>query len=350
MHSKYLIFPVIIIMTGYSCVPTRQFEELKNKNDICVTERDSIKSLNEELTVSNTERASEIDELHKRLDATSGENQLLQDSISETITENKVLRKMNDDITSNRNELLKGNAKETRLLLAKLQVAREDLQIREDTLMKLQQSLEKQKNDLEKLETELEVKNTVLSNLEVDIKLKKKELEARIRRTNELESILFSKDSIVNALKTKVSDALLGFQNKGLSIEQKNGKVYVSLEEQLLFKFGSTDVDPNGVKALKNLAKVLEQNQDINIMIEGHTDDVGDDGYNWDLSVKRATSIVKILLDNSKIDPKRLTASGRGMFMPIDQSETDDARKKNRRTEIILTPKLDELFQILESN
>ncbi|MFC2086099.1 flagellar motor protein MotB [Bacteroidota bacterium] len=331
-------------------MPPRQFQELKNKNDICVNERDSIKSLNQDLMVSNTERASEIDELHKRLDATSGENQLLQDSISETITENKVLQKINDDVTSNRNELLKGNAEETRLLLAKLQVAQEDLQIREDSLMNLQKSLNTQQADLEKLRTELDIKNTVLSNLEEEIKLKEKELEARIRRTNELENILFTKDSIVNELKTKVSDALLGFQNKGLTIEQKNGKVYVSLEEQLLFKSGSSVVDPNGVNALKNLAKVLEQNQDINIMIEGHTDDVGKSNYNWDLSVERATSIVKILLDNSKLDPKRLTASGRGEFMPVDPADTDEARRKNRRTEIILTPKLDELFKILESN
>ena len=337
-------------MTGFSCVPTRQFEELKNKNDICVIERDSIKSLNEELTVSNTERASEIDELHKRLDAISGENQLLQDSVSEIITENKVLQKINDDLTSNRNELLKGNAEETRLLLARLQVAQEDLQIREDSLMGLMKNLDLQKTDLEKLKTELDAKNANLEKLEHEIKLKEKELEARIRRTNELESILYSKDSIVNALKTKVSDALLGFQNKGLTVKQKKGKVYVSLEEQLLFKFGSTEVDPNGVKALKNLAKVLEQNTDINIMIEGHTDNVGEADYNWDLSVKRATSIVKILLDNSSIDPKRLTASGRGEFMPVDPVETEEARKKNRRTEIILTPKLDELFKILESN
>lgn len=350
MLNNKLIYLLAIVLFGYSCVPTRQFEELRNKNDICVIERDSIKSLNEELTVSNTERASEIDELHKRLDTFSGENQLLQDSISEIITVNKVLQKINDDITSNRNELLKGNAKETRLLLAKLQVAQEDLQIRENSLMKLQKNLDTQRTKLEKLRTELDVKNTVLGNLEEDIKLKEKELEARIRKTNELENILFSKDSIVNALKTKVSDALLGFQNKGLTIEQKNGKVYVSLEEQLLFKFGSTDVDPTGVNALKNLAKVLEQNPNINIMIEGHTDDVGGANYNWDLSVKRATSIVKILLDNSEIDPKRLTASGRGEFMPIDPDETDEARKKNRRTEIILTPKLDELFKILESN
>ena len=348
MNLKKLIIPIALVTIFASCVPLRQFEELKSKTDDCVNDRDSLKSLNEELTVSNTERASEVDELHKRLDTKSGGTQLLLDSINEMETEYKVLQRFNEDLKTNRKELLEGNAEETRLLLAKLQVAQEDLQFQEDSLMKLKKSLDIQKADLENLKTELNTKDANLKTTELALELKEKELEAKIERTNELESILFTKDSVVNALKTKVSDALLGFQNKGLTVEQKNGKVYVSLEEQLLFKFGSTDVDPNGVKALQNLAKVLEQNPDINIMIEGHTDDVGDAKYNWDLSVKRATSIVKILLGNSKIDPKRLTASGRGEFMPVDAAETEEARRKNRRTEIILTPKLDELFKILE--
>jgi chemotaxis protein MotB len=348
MKTSHLIVPLALILIFSSCVPLRQFEELKVKNDEVATERDSLKSVNEELTVSNTERASEIEELHKRFAAKAGENQVLVDSIDELQTEYKVLQQFNEDLKANNQEILKGNAEETRMLLAKLQVAQEDLQNQEDSLMKLKKNLDIQQANLEKLNTELNTKDAKLKASAQELEAKEKELEAKIQRTNELERILYSKDSVVNALRTKVSDALLGFQNKGLTIEQKNGKVYVSLEEQLLFKFGSTDVDPNGVKALQNLAKVLEQNPDINIMIEGHTDDVGDANYNWDLSVKRATSIVKILLDNSSIDPTRLTASGRGEFMPIDAAETDEARKKNRRTEIILTPKLDELFKILE--
>jgi chemotaxis protein MotB len=170
-----------------------------------------------------------------------------------------------------------------------------------------------------------------------------------------MERILSRKDSIVNNLKNKVSDALLGFENNGLTIKIVNGKVYVSLEEKLLFKSGSFMVGPDGVKALKKLAKVLEQNADINIMIEGHTDDVpyhADAAIkdNWDLSVKRATSIVRILLDGTSIDPKRLTAAGRGQFVPVDKAKTAEALQKNRRTEIILSPKLDELFKILENN
>jgi chemotaxis protein MotB len=134
----------------------------------------------------------------------------------------------------------------------------------------------------------------------------------------------------------------------------KNGKVYVMLEERLLFATGSTVVDPKGVEALRELGKVLEKNPDINVLIEGHTDNVpmkgaGEIKDNWDLSVMRATSVVKILL-NSKITPARITAAGRGEFVPIESNETAELRKKNRRIEVILTPKLDEILKVLETN
>jgi chemotaxis protein MotB len=130
--------------------------------------------------------------------------------------------------------------------------------------------------------------------------------------------------------------------------------VYVSLEERLLFQTGSTVVDQKGEEALKQLSKVLEKNPDINVLVEGHTDDVPITGGpikdNWDLSVMRATAVVRILSSNKKVKPSQLTAAGRSEYFPIDKSNTADARKKNRRTEIILTPKLDELLKALESN
>jgi chemotaxis protein MotB len=139
-----------------------------------------------------------------------------------------------------------------------------------------------------------------------------------------------------------------------LTIEQKNGKVYVSLEERLLFSSGSTVVDPKGEEALKQLGKVLAKDININVLIEGHTDNVPIKGGaikdNWDLSVMRATSVVRILTKNDKIDPVRLTPAGRSEYLPIDPGNTAEARKKNRRIEVILTPKLDELLQVLETN
>jgi chemotaxis protein MotB len=135
----------------------------------------------------------------------------------------------------------------------------------------------------------------------------------------------------------------------------KNGKVYVSLDEKLLFKSASWDIDANGRNALKKLAGVLEKNTDIQIMIEGHTDDVpynpgnGQLVDNWDLSLKRATTVVRVLLDGSSINPQRLTASGRSEYLPVDARKVADARQKNRRTEIILTPNLDELYRLIDA-
>ena len=229
---------------------------------------------------------------------------------------------------------MEGNLADTKKISGELQLTQEQLLKKQDELKLLEAQLNAQKKSLEEL------------NLE---------LQKREARVAELEGILKKKDDAVNDLKKKLSDALFGFEGKGLTITQKNGKVYVSMDESLLFASGSTTVEAKGVEALKKVAKVLEQNADINILIEGHTDDVpmvgkGDIKDNWDLSVMRATSIVKIITKNSTVDPRRLTAAGRGEYFPIDTAKSADARKKNRRTEIILTPKLDELFKVLETN
>ncbi|MCC9137434.1 OmpA family protein [Pontibacter silvestris] len=181
------------------------------------------------------------------------------------------------------------------------------------------------------------------------------DLKAREERLAELQRILDEKDQAVANLRRRVSDALLGFNDKDLTIDVRNGKVYVSLAEQLLFNSGSTKVDPKGVDALKKLASVLKEQQDVNVLVEGHTDDVpiarGTAGMqdNWDLSVLRATEITRILT-TAGVDPVRVTPSGRSKYVPLDEAKTKEARQKNRRTEIILTPKLDELFQILETS
>ena len=156
-------------------------------------------------------------------------------------------------------------------------------------------------------------------------------------------------------MKNSIAKALTGFTDKGLSVELRNGKVYVMLEERLLFATGSTVVDEKGAEALKALAKVLETDLSTDILIEGHTDNVpmkgtGEVKDNWDLSVMRATAVVKIITSNSKVSPSRLTAAGRGEFNPLDNTNTVEGRKKNRRIEVIITPKLDEIFKVLEKN
>ena len=178
-------------------------------------------------------------------------------------------------------------------------------------------------------------------------------LNERSRRVNELEAMLRSREEAINAIRRKVTDALTGFDGKGLSISIKNGNVYVSMDDKLLFRSGSFEIDPNGARAVHDLATVLAQNPDINVMVEGHTDDVpyrpnGQLRDNLALSAKRATTVVRLLLENKGIAPSRIIAAGRGESLPVASGKTSEARAKNRRTEIILTPKLDELMQLMQ--
>lgn len=204
--------------------------------------------------------------------------------------------------------------------------------------------------ELKQNELLVKKKEAELVDLEKRLKITEADLQAREKKVSELQATLDAKDAAVKKLREAVAKALLGFQNSGLTVVEKNGKVYVSLSEQLLFRTGSSTVDPRGRSAIQELGKVLESNPEISILVEGHTDDQGSDQVNWDLSVQRATSIVKILVENGKIDPARITAAGRGKHQPVDPAKTAEARSRNRRTEIILTPKLDDLFRIIENN
>ena len=180
------------------------------------------------------------------------------------------------------------------------------------------------------------------------------DLQKREARLREVEDILRKRDEATNALRDKLQQALLGFQQSGLSVDIRNGKVYVSLTDKLLFPSGSIVIDEKGKQALKQLAVVLNKEADINLSIEGHTDNqrvvnLGQIKDNWDLSVLRATSVSRYLTDVEKIAPQRITATGKGEFQPIDPSSTPEARAKNRRIEIVLTPKLDELYNLIST-
>jgi len=180
-------------------------------------------------------------------------------------------------------------------------------------------------------------------------------LNEREKKVKELENIMAAKDQAVQKLKTSISNALLNFKENDLTVKVKNGKVYVSLAEQLLFASGSTSVDAKGVTALQQLAKALKDQRDIHILVEGHTDNVPiskKSQYmedNWDLSVMRATAITKILTKGG-LPPRQITAAGKGEYSPLASNDSPQNKQKNRRTEIIITPNLDELFKILESN
>ena len=320
------------LMMTESCVPWTKFREQKNKLSNYEKENNDLISANEQLTVSNTELLAKISAGKKELDLMAADSARRVQEIDALRKNGRQLESRLQEMTLAMDALKKGSEREASKLMMQIEGIQGDLQTREAELQRLSQEMTEKQRNLLAMESELDKRN---------------------RRMLELERIVSRQDSAVRALRNKVSAALVGLENNGLTVSVRQGKVYVSLDEKLLFKSGSIVVDPSGVSALKRLAVILEQNPDINITIEGHTDIVPLTSSpsmkdNWDLSVKRATSIVRILLENGKIAPARLTAAGRGEFVPVDAANTPAARQKNRRTEIILMPKLDELFQMLE--
>lgn len=328
----YLGILTLIAITG--CVPARKYEDLLERRQSCEDQNNQLRLENEEIITLNNELLRSRDNLQERVE------QLRKDTteigrINRRLERNyDRLLETYENLLDQNQKLMEGQEIEANRILRRLKETQEDLQKREDELNRAAAQMDEKERNLNQLMSELEQKE---------------------QRVTELENILARQDSTVQALRRTVSSALLGFEGQGLTVEIKNGKVYVSLEESLLFATGSTNVDTRGVNALRQLANVLENNPEINVLIEGHTDDVpfrpgSSIKDNWDLSVLRATAIVRILLQNADIDPQRLTAAGRGEHMPIDPADTPEARKKNRRTEIILTPQLDDLFQIIELN
>ena len=235
-------------------------------------------------------------------------------------------------------------------------IAKSDL----DNLQKSYQALEQNSSSAiaenakknRELLAQLEAKEQALAAENARLEKLKRDMEARSQRIAELETIISAKDAAMTKLKNAISKALTNFEGKGLTVEQRDGKVYVSMENKLLFESGSWAVGKNGKEAVKQLGSVLAVNPDIAVMIEGHTDNAPYTGSvqlsgNWDLSTKRATAIVEILRENASINPENLTAAGRGEYAPIASNETAEGKAKNRRIEVILTPKLDEISQLL---
>jgi chemotaxis protein MotB len=328
----YILGTAFVVISAVSCVSGKKYSSLQDTSKQFMNERDAFKTDNIGLEMSNKELEAKLASLQKETADIKQEMAATQIARDKALDEyNKVSSKYNE-LQNAQEDLVRGNVKETQKLLSELQAAQENLQKKEDLLKQLGQNLDTKKAALDELTFEMEKKNARLA---------------------ELEKILDSQKKIVSDLKNKVSEALLGFENNGLTVSIKNGKVYVSLDEKLLFKSASWDIDANGKNALKKLAGVLEKNPDIQVTIEGHTDNVpynpgaGQLKDNWDLSVKRATTVVRTLLDGSKINATRLTASGRSEYLPIDNRNTPDARTKNRRTEIILTPDLTELYNLI---
>lgn len=327
---KFILKSILIFLIIFqSCVPARKFEEVSKKQEVCSVELKSLKTLKTELQTENTELNSENDRLTKLSSRLIKDTIMLGKSLRMKERQYDKIGVLNQRIQEQLELLQKGQSFEKQ---------------------KLMEKLEKRKSDLLKSEDKLRDFEIELNNKKIQLEQLSLELQTREKRVNELELIIANKDAIVKALKDKVAKALLGFRDKGLSVVEKDGKVYISMDAKLLFASGSTKVDSEGIKALKELAKVLEDQKDLEILVEGHTDtdkmkSKSHPVDNWELSVLRATSVVKIMLANSKMDPTTVSASGRSQFAPIDL----DNKSKNRRIEVVLIPKLDELFEIINN-
>jgi len=319
MNVRMMMVLMMGISLLVSCVPAKKLEDSQALNQKLMNENSNLKqqlSDNQDAVKALNAKIDELDDQVKKL-------------ASDTAFIGQKYRKA-EGINKEVNDLYEQAIQQNQLLLSKSSAEKLALN---DSLKRKQQDLYRKEKALDSLQQNLAQREAKLA---------------------ELNSLLHQKDSATNALKSQLTNALLGFEKSDLSVEQRNGKVYVSMAEKLLFKSGSTAVDPKGVDALKKLATVLKQNHDLIIEVEGHTDNVplGGGGTmkdNWDLSVLRATSIIRILTDNG-VDPKQIVASGRGEYFPVSTNNTQEGKAKNRRTEIIVSPRLDELIKIIGSN
>jgi len=314
---KKLSFIVLTLMLTTSCVSKKIYTDLESK--YATLRKDNRKLSDENGTLKK--------------DLLLSQNRLLQ------------LQRDYDDTTAKRNQLQRDyDAAKTNL--DNLQTSYEALE--QNSSSAIAQNSKKNRELL----AQLEAKEQALATENGRLQKLKEDMEARSQRIAELESMIASKDAAMNKLKNAISKALTNFEGKGLTVEQRDGKVYVSMENKLLFQSGSWAVGANGKQAVNQLGAVLADNPEIAILIEGHTDNdpytgTGVINSNWDLSTKRATAIVQILKENSAINPENLTAAGRGEYAPIASNDTSEGKAKNRRIEVILTPKLDEISKLL---
>ncbi|PID68643.1 MAG: cell envelope biogenesis protein OmpA [Flavobacteriales bacterium] len=314
---KKLFLFIFTITLLNACVSKRVYEELEAKYDKLRSNSENLFAENQDLIAQKKALEESKLQLKSEVDRLDAEKERVREEVAQLEERKQKLEAAYSELENLSEQQLSKKAEENKKLLVQLQEKEAKLAEESDRLDTLQ-----------------------------------KELDQKSSRIDQLESLIAAKENAMQQLKDAVSAALSGFEGRGLTVERKNGKVYVSMENKLLFKSGSWAVNNEGQKAVINLAEVLTQNPDINVLIEGHTDNVPYNGKggilldNWDLSVKRATAIVRILINND-VNPKQVTAAGRSKFMPVGSNATDFGRAKNRRIEIILAPNLDEINQLL---
>ena len=314
-----------------SCVSKKVYTELEDRYARLKKENRKLSDSKNDLEKEREELTTQLADANKELEQLRSDKATLSTQLAEAQSKYDQLKKSYDALEKNSSSALARNAKQNRDLLKQL----------EDK----QKALNEEHNRLTSLQRELDARSKRADDLE-------SALAARSKRVSELEKVLADKEASMKRLKEAISKALTNFEGKGLTVEQRDGKVYVSMENKLLFKSGSWEVGVEGKKAVQQLGAVLAENPEINVLIEGHTDNdpfngKGDLKDNWDLSTKRATAIVNILTQVKNIKVANLTAAGRSEFAPIADNATVEGKAKNRRIEVVLTPKLDEVSKLL---
>jgi len=318
--KKIIWLAVLGFLVG--CVPIKKYKDLEANYKKCQEEQSDYKTKAIDYENQLKELNVQVSVMRTELDKLQSDTARLGDAHRQLEVDYYKTKQLNKVLEDKYAELLKSGSAENANLIHDLEATRIELQNKEDRLNKLEKELNARARALD-------------------------QKEARI---NELESMLRNKDEASKLLKNKIASALRGFTDKGISVEERDGKIYVSMEAQLLFGSGKIEVNKEGEQAIIDLATVLESQEDIDILVEGHTDidPLRSNSHpkdNWELSVLRATSVVKIMLANSEMDPQHISAAGRSEFHPVDP----DDKAKNRRIEIIITPDLSELFELISS-
>lgn len=331
IRSYFLLAMLAFLAAASACVPARKFEDTRAQRDLY---KDSTALVKRNYDLS----LQEIDKLQREIAALDDQNAALERDTTELGRQYRRVEAMRERL----NEMYEKVIEQNRSLL-------EGSNVERDRYLAEVHELER---DLREKEAQLKEKENDLRVKEQNLNEQQKDIAEKTKRIDELTALINRKDSSIRALRTNVAQALRGFQSDELTVEERDGRVYVSMTNKLLFKSGSTAVDPRGKEALGSLAGELKRNADIQIMVEGHTDNVPLSGGsamkdNWDLSVLRATSIVRILLE-SGMKPEQVVPSGRGEYFPKASNATPEGRAQNRRTEIILTPKLEDILDLLQ--
>lgn len=345
---RNLVFLVFITFFG-SCVANRKYNDLLNsRNSLDKSYRDSLYVLkNSRVALSN--EASKNQKLSSEYDKVNSELNLFKAKYDQIERMNKELNAMYEKMLSNSTTITNKASQEARDLAESQNRLKSQLDERESQIRKLEAEMLSRERSVAELDQRLKEREANLEQMSGSKTKLESTLAEREKRVNELEKMLNDQKERANALKNNLTNALKSFSASDLTVEEREGKVYVSLSQKLLFATGSKAIDNQGKLAISKLAEVLKKNKETLITVEGHTDSDGDELANWNLSVGRATTIVGEMV-KSGVDPEQLIASGRGEHRPVSSNATPDGKAKNRRSEIIITPDLSKLYQLINTN